>query len=317
MKLAAFVTSILAGAVAFSADTPKEPPFTVPVVKAKCKDNPGAAYKVHLTFDDGPRIPETEKVLNELKKRGIKATFLISGSHFESYLSGKPTKEAEAFLALLKRMMAEGHTVGSHSYEHIEHAKVADAAKIAENVERNRKVWEKIGPLIGKKNTQGMPFRFPFGAGWFRERNIDDDKQGEKVLKEIKTQGFTPLHWDADTWDWSKIKRKNLPNSVLESICSHEGGVVLMHDIQSFTAENLPAIIDSIQGSGHKLVSYDTIREESRKRSGGPLASFTDKVEGINTCNRPIRDRDQVWKTCEEYNRRSTDLHPLTEVGDM
>ena len=120
-------------------------------------------------------------------------------------------------------------------------------------------------------------------------------------MAEVKSWGFTPLHWDLDSWDWSKIKRKALPDSLLHEVCTHEGGVVLMHDIQPTTADGLDSLIDSLQSSGHKLVSFKDIKKYSTRH---PLASFADRTVGIFYCRHSVGEVDQVWPTCADYDKK-------------
>ena len=61
--------------------------------------------KLYLTFDDGPS-ENTSKILDILKEKDVKATFFVTGNEDES------AKE------LYQRIVAEGHTLGMHSYSH-------------------------------------------------------------------------------------------------------------------------------------------------------------------------------------------------------
>ena len=61
---------------------------------------------MYLTFDDGPYMENTERVLEVLKKRNIKATFFLVGENVE--------RNPE----MAKRIAQEGHTIGIHCYSH-------------------------------------------------------------------------------------------------------------------------------------------------------------------------------------------------------
>jgi len=261
---------------------------------------PKASYPVHLTFDDGPKIPQTEIILDILKKEGIKATFFLSFSRFSNLLSGGKTPPRVA--ALLKRMQDEGHQIGSHSYDHIFHAddNQTSQAQAVANLQNEKTIRQTLGL------KPPLPFRFPFGSGWFLDRSPKNQARAEFLMAQIKSEGLVPFHWDIDTWDWSKIKRKALPDSMLAQICSHQGGAILLHDVHSFTAENLPALISSIRKSGHNFVSYEELNALSQKKKEG-FVSFADSAVYANYCREPRGDYDSVWRSCTEYRKHSSD----------
>lgn len=68
-----------------------------------------AKPKIYLTFDDGP-YPATEDVLNALRTADIKATFFLCAKNLNN--------DKELQYRLIKRMMAEGHSLGNHGYDH-------------------------------------------------------------------------------------------------------------------------------------------------------------------------------------------------------
>jgi len=277
------------------------------IKKKKIKCAGGAKHKVHLTFDDGPKIPETLKILDSLKKfkPSVKATFFITTTHFDFVMKKEPSqysRSEKAKIAVLEIMKQEGHTFGSHSHVHLDHAggQQNSRREINQNLERNNAIWKKL------KLPKPAPFRFPYGAGWFKNQSSRTEKERLISLKAIKENGFVPLHWDIDSWDWSKYKRKALPDSVLQQICTHKGGVALFHDIQSSTAENIGLIMESIKASGHELVSYNEIKTVSDRRDGG-LLSFGDSAASLFYCNKKVSAIDQAWETCEDLNQNSYD----------
>ncbi|MGZ3804266.1 MAG: polysaccharide deacetylase family protein [Pseudobdellovibrionaceae bacterium] len=283
--------------------------FAEQVVEQKMKCENGASYPVHLSFDDGPKIPDTEIILDILKKNGLKATFLVSSSHFPGLLKGHPSEKEKSLIKILKRIKAEGNLIGSHSFEHLDHVNLQKNSKevIDDNLKKNEIVLEKLGL------KPPMPFRFPFGAGWFEDKDPNNQAQADFVMKKIKSEGYTPFHWDIDSWDWSKIKRKALPESILKQICSHGGGIILMHDIHSFTAQNLQAIINSIISSGHTLVSNEKFLQiNSTRPKDQKYISLSDRAAGIFSCGRPVGDLDEVWPSCTTYISNSSDLMKKT-----
>ncbi|MEK2690215.1 polysaccharide deacetylase family protein [Bdellovibrio sp. GT3] len=244
------------------------------VERKVCKGS--KSYPVHLTFDDGPDLEHTPQILDVLKRNGIKATFFISA---DKLVEGKP-QEIAARKALIERARNEGHTIGSHSFEHIEHAN-------AETTSRQKMLGNlnKAFTEMDKLNLpKPMPFRFPYGSSWIFDSVKANQDLANGAMVAIKRAGYYPLHWDVDTNDWSKIKRKALPVSALEQICERHGGVVLMHDVHQWTADNLPALIESIHLSGHKLVSEAEIIKYSENDSTRPLASVAERLGGGQDC---------------------------------
>lgn len=227
-----------------------------------CPNNRG--YKVHLSFDDGPKIPETLQILDTLKKHNVKATFLVSMSHFGNMAKGNPPNQRERrLIEVLERMKSEGHTIGSHSFDHIDHTNFSKHSEeqINANLERSFYVADRLGL------QKPIPFRFPYGSGWLPTSNPMRQAFNNSLMQKLRQKGYQPFHWDLDTEDWSSVKRKALPGSLLQQVCQTGGGVVLMHDIHSWTANNLEPIIQSLNRSGHELVSYREILRYSDKRS--------------------------------------------------
>ncbi|WP_413577557.1 polysaccharide deacetylase family protein [Bdellovibrio sp. HCB290] len=257
----------------------------------------GKSYPVHLSFDDGPSPTITPRVLDILKKANIKATFFIST---ESLVKGKP-KDINARKELIERMKREGHTIGSHSYAHIEHANSTTTSQqsMMENLKKSFVEMDKLNL------PKPLPFRFPYGSGWNVESVPANQKMANFAMNAIKGAGYYPFHWDIDTKDWSKIKRKALPVSALEQICSSKGGVMLMHDVHKWTADNLPVLIESVRQSGHTFVSEPEIRDYSENRASKPLVSLADHLGGPQGCVY-VGHLDRAGSKCNTGNNRNT-----------
>lgn len=241
----------------------------------ECRDH--KSYSVHLTFDDGPQIPETEMILNGLKKRKIKATFFLSMHRFKSLLNGVPDEHTKALLKLVQRMKDEGHTIGNHSFEHLEHAnsETTKPRHAMNNLENSFQAVKKL------KLIPPIPFRFPEGSGWFEEKSRKNAKTANDLVARVKQEGSPLMHWDIDSWDWHESRRRAMKRGLLHDICEYKGGVILLHDTQEFTAKNLTRIIDSILASKHKIVSYSEIRQVS-KQSVKPFRSLMDSFNDSN-----------------------------------
>jgi peptidoglycan/xylan/chitin deacetylase (PgdA/CDA1 family) len=170
---------------------------------------------VFLTFDDGP-IPEiTPWVLDELKKHNAKATFFCIGENVK--------KHPEIF----QRILAEGHSVGNHTFNHLKGAKTETSTYI-ENT------------LLAEELIHSKLFRPPYG------------KITSKQAKILHEKGFKIVMWDIISYDFdANISEEQCLQNVLKNI--KPGSVVVFHD--SRKAEKnlryvLPKVLEFIGEKG-------------------------------------------------------------------
>ena len=178
---------------------------------------------VYLTFDEGYENGFTPGILDTLKEKDVKATFFITGAYFDSQ------KE------LIQRMIDEGHTVGSHSTDHIDFAK--------EPVEKGyhdlRNLHEKVRDEFGYEIRY---FRFPGGS--FSERS----------LEMVKNMGYTSVFWSFAYRDWDANDQMP-PDKALAHLVDglHPGEILLLHPVGSTNAEILDDLIDAIRDRGFEI----------------------------------------------------------------
>ena len=147
--------------------------------------------KVYLTFDDGP-IPEaTPWVLDLLKSKNIKATFFCVGENVEKYPE------------IYQRILSEGHSVGNHTYNHLNGWKI-NGNQYSENVVKASKV---IDSLL---------FRPPYG------------KLTPRLIKELKKK-YDVVMWDVLSGDFdTSLTPEDCLNNVKEN--AKEGSIIVFHD---------------------------------------------------------------------------------------
>ena len=158
---------LAAGGCAYAALWPGSRIFGQALIAPK---KPG---EVALTFDDGPNPAWTPRLLDALASHGVKATFFMLGSR------------AEAEVALVRRVAAEGHLIGNHSWSHLNLA-VTGAERVREELRRTSETLAQI---------TGAPVKFfrpPFGA------------RRPAVMRIARELGLTPVLWNAMTSDWSE-----------------------------------------------------------------------------------------------------------------
>ena len=179
--------------------------------------------KIAITFDDGPSNSWTPALLDGLKERGVKATFFLIGQN------------AEKSPELVKRLDAEGHLIGNHTYHHVEITKVSNDEAYEEITKTNEVIYSITG-----KNTEYM--RPPFGL-WQRELELDLE-----VL---------PVMWTIDPLDWTTENVDEIVNKVVTE--AEENDIILMHDCYKSSVEAALRIIDILKEKGFEFVTVDEL----------------------------------------------------------
>ena len=216
--------------------------------------------EIILTFDDGPTPGVTDKMLDTLKETGAKATFFVVA------------KNAQAYPALMKRILDEGHVVANHSLSHkaLNDTKFFNWKKTVRSEVLD--AHEILGPYMA--NGQHFYYRAPEGA-W-------DAKFADLLNQEsIGQQYIGPVLWDiggevemknghfTKAADWACWSKKMTVEDCLEGYLyearSKKGGVVLMHDLRSQSAVMLAKFIPALQKNGFSFKTLDDVDWASRK----------------------------------------------------
>lgn len=197
--------------------------------------SPSNKNRVFLTFDDGPSLKVTSKILNILKENDVKATFFIC-----DYADDKKP--------LIQRMINEGHTIGIHGYSH-DYAKIykSDDA-FMKNIYRLR---DKLKADFGYEATL---IRFPGGSSNSISKNYNKGIMG-RLVKRVEKEGFVYFDWNVSSNDatGSTVKTKTIINSTINGLVKKRNNVVLMHDsaAKTTTAAALPEIIVRAKQKGY------------------------------------------------------------------
>jgi len=177
---------------------------------------------MYLTFDDGPYEDNTNKVLDILKEKGIKATFFLIGKNVE--------KNPET----AKRIVEEGHTIGIHCYNH-------DYSVIYANAEAYKADFEKAKAIIYEATgVETKLFRFPGGS-----INSYNKKVYKDIINEMTADGYVYFDWNASLEDAVKKPDKNkILKNAKESTLGRKVVVMLAHDTVDATVEVLEELLN-------------------------------------------------------------------------
>lgn len=176
-----------------------------------------------LTFDDGPHPSYTEKLLDGLKERNVKATFFVTGEH------------AELHPDIIKRMHDEGHIIGNHTYSHIQ--------LTSSNREAFKKELIKTNEIIQNITNEEVEYvRPPYGS-W--------DKKLEKELN------MFPILWNVDPLDWCTANATCVAQAVINNV--KENDIILMHDYYETSVEAALIAIDELTKQGYQFVTVEEI----------------------------------------------------------
>lgn len=190
---------------------------------------PRVAY---LTFDDGLDKKITPLILDILKKNDIKATFFILG------------KTIDKNKDLLKKVIAEGHSIGNHTYTHKKENIYSSAVGLKNEIDKtNAAIYNAVGITT-------KLFRPPYGGTYIRSDIF------KSVLNPYRT-----ILWNIDSMDSKSISitSDEIIDSVINQVKNKKSAVIIMHDSSTHmeTVKALPAIIKYLKDNGFVILPIE------------------------------------------------------------
>ena len=179
---------------------------------------------VALTFDDGPSGRFTRRLLEGLRERDAKVTFLLCGYRLEIYPE------------LAEQMVAEGHEIGLHGYSH------KDMAKLSSR-ELTREVKDTLALL--PEGCRPAFLRPPGGS------------ESAAVAAVAKKAGLSLLLWSVDPRDWAVHDAAVVETAVISQVRS--GDVILLHDLSDSSVDAALSIVEKLQGEGFRFVTVSQL----------------------------------------------------------
>lgn len=188
----------------------------------------GKGKLVALTFDDGPSGRYTIKLLEGLKERNAKATFLLCGYRMQQYPE------------LTQQIFDEGHEIGYHGFSH-ESMKGMSRMTIAQ---------ELIDSLALLPEDCDPVFLRPPGGF------VTDG-----VRQVAQARLLAVLSWSVDPRDWATSDTASIERAVFKSV--KDGDIILLHDMSMSSVQAALDIVDALQKQGYRFV---TVSELARLR---------------------------------------------------
>ena len=183
--------------------------------------------KVYLTFDDGPS-EETDRILDILEEYQVKATFFVTGKPDDKYCD------------VYRRIVADGHTLGMHSFSHNYSRIYASEEAFREDVEQLRDY------LYQETGVKSDFYRFPGGSS-----NTVSRTSIQQLITYLNEQNIVYFDWNVSAGDATSeyVSSERITSRVISQVGEYKEAVVLMHDSsdKKSTVEALPMIIEGIQ----------------------------------------------------------------------
>ncbi len=195
--------------------------------------------EVVLTFDDGPWPNNTPAVLKALAEECTKGLFFAVGKH------------ATYHPEILKQVAAAGHTVGTHTWSHVNlNNKKMTEQQVKDEMEKG---------FSAVKMALGQPpapfFRFP------------QLQHNPAAVTYLGTRNVAMFSTDLDSFDFRSNNSEQIINTVMTKVDKLGKGIILMHDFQKLTGEALPTLLKRLKAGGYKVVHmkaktpFDTLPE--------------------------------------------------------
>lgn len=182
---------------------------------------PETAPCVALTFDDSPNGALTERLLDGLAVRGAHATFFLIGEQ----IAGQED--------LVRRMAAEGHQVGNHTFTHL---------RLDTTGQVGLRELEKTDALL--RDTLGE------GEYWVRP------PWGFAAAETLRETDVPLIYWSVDTEDWNRSDASAIAETIVSNV--RDGDIVLLHDAYDASVDAALRAIDTLAARGYRFV---TVRE--------------------------------------------------------
>lgn len=195
---------------------------------------------IALTFDDGPS-PYTAQVLDILDRYQVKATFFVIGRNVERHPD------------LARRIVAEGHVIGNHTYSHPLWVAIETPGQVARELD--------AAASAIREATGVSPTLFRPPHGW----------RSPWMIRMARHKGYQVVTWSISPDDWRRLPPEVITARILRH--ARPGAIILLHDgletrrdppVRN-TVAALPAIIEALRAQGYRFVTIPELEQASHR----------------------------------------------------
>jgi len=183
--------------------------------------------QVALTFDDGPHPRNTPELLDILAAHDARATFYVIG------------RQVRRFPDIVRRIVAEGHELGNHTWDHPILSRMGEAAILSQIDRTQAEIADVTGHLP-------VTMRPPYGS--------IQPRQARMILSE---RALPTILWSVDPEDWRRPGASVVARRMLQG--ARAGGILLAHDIHAATVRAMPEVLSGLAGQGLSPVTVSEL----------------------------------------------------------
>lgn len=186
---------------------------------------------IYLTFDAGYENGCTAKILDTLKAHNAPAAFFLVGNYLEQNAD------------LVRRMVAEGHTVGNHTMHHYDMSKISDRTAFQKELTDLENLYQEV---VGEEMSRF--YRPPQGV------------YSESNLEMAKEMGYQTVFWSLAYVDWKNDAQPTAEQAFAKLLPRiHNGAVVLLHSTSQTNAEILDELLTKWEEMGYRFADIEEL----------------------------------------------------------